>query len=123
MLEVLVRTQHDELIPNAELCEEGVDRADLKSATATVVAKVGCGRVIFALRHDQRQRSESIEDLLSRFSTASNVNRYAYFACMAQDKPTALELLARIGTKPEIDRWGSNGRRTFETCKRWASQQ
>jgi hypothetical protein len=66
---------------------------------------------------------QGFEDLLTRYPTASNVNRYAYFACMAQDKPTALDLLARIGAKPEIDRWGSNGGRTYETCKRWASQQ
>jgi hypothetical protein len=66
---------------------------------------------------------QGFEDLLTRFPTASNVNRYAYFACMAEDKATALDLLARIGTKPEIDRWGSNGRRTYETCRRWASQQ
>ncbi len=40
MLEVPVRTQHDELVPDAESGKERIDRADLEAAAATGVAKV-----------------------------------------------------------------------------------
>jgi hypothetical protein len=66
---------------------------------------------------------QGYEDMLSRYPTADNLNRYAYFACLAQDKPTALDLLDRVGAKPDFDAWGSNGARSYETCKRWASRQ
>lgn len=63
------------------------------------------------------------EDRLKRYPDPIYVNRYAYFACLARDKPTLLDLLERIADRPMLDWWGANGARTFETCKRWASQQ
>jgi len=62
-------------------------------------------------------------DLQARYPSAWNLNRFAYFACLAQDKPTTLDLLEQIGPKPQLNRWGTNASRTYETCKRWASQQ
>ncbi len=59
--------------PNAEPGEEGIDRADMETATTTVVAKICRGGVIFALGHDQRQRSESIKNLRSRFRAAESL--------------------------------------------------
>lgn len=73
VLEIPVCTQHDEFVPNAEPGEEGIDRADLETATTTVVAKICRGGVIFALGHDQRQRSESIKNLRSRFRAAESL--------------------------------------------------
>ena len=70
VLEIPVCTQHHEVVSDTELREEGVNRTDLKASATTVVAKVCCRDVIFALGHDQRQRSESIKDLLSRFRAA-----------------------------------------------------
>lgn len=63
------------------------------------------------------------QDILGRYPHADNVNRFAYFACLAQDKPTMLDLLDRIGPEPVLGEWGENARRTFESCKRWATQQ
>lgn len=65
MLEIVVRAQHDEFIAYAELCEERINRPDLKATAATIVAKVCRSGVIFALGHDQRQRCESLENLFS----------------------------------------------------------
>src|SRR6266516_4705524 len=73
MLEVPVRTQHHELVPNTESRQERIDRSDLEAAAATVVARLSRGDVIFALWHDQRQRSESIADLLSRFRAGESL--------------------------------------------------
>jgi hypothetical protein len=73
VLEIPVGAQHDELVPDAEPGQQGINRPDLKAASTTVVAKVCCRDVIFALGHDQRQRSESIKDLLSRFRAAESL--------------------------------------------------
>lgn len=66
---------------------------------------------------------QGYDDMLRRYPSPGNLNRYAYFACLAQDKPTAFEVIEKIGSKPELDSWGSNGARSYETCKRWASRQ
>ena len=67
--------------------------------------------------------TQSWRDLLSRHPSRTTENRFAYFACLARDKPVFLELLDRIGETPDLKQWGTNPRRTFDTCKRWAQQQ
>ncbi len=59
--------------------------------------------------------------LMQRHPSPLNANGFAYFACLARDKETLRELLAQIGPKPDVGNWGSNGARTYETCKRWAA--
>jgi hypothetical protein len=73
VLEIPVCTQHDEFVPDAEPGQESIDGADLNATAATVVAKICCGGMIFTLGHDQRQRSESIKNLLSRFRAAETL--------------------------------------------------
>jgi hypothetical protein len=66
---------------------------------------------------------QGFEDLLKRYPDPVNVNRFAYFACLAKDQPTALDLLKQVGAKPIVAEWGDNGTRTYEACKRWAAAQ
>lgn len=66
---------------------------------------------------------QGFDDMLKRYPDPQNINRFAYFACIAKDKPVALDLLERVGAKPLTAQWGHNGARSFETCKRWASEQ
>jgi hypothetical protein len=68
------------------------------------------------------QMKQGFEDLLARYPDPANLNRYAYFACMAQDRPKATDLLAEIGDKVDADRWGETGLRSYEGCKRWIEQ-
>jgi hypothetical protein len=63
------------------------------------------------------------QQLVDRHPAAVNFNTFARFACLARDKPTLLDLLERAGPKPVLGAWGSNASRTYETCKRWASEQ
>jgi len=65
------------------------------------------------------QMKQGFDDLLSRYPDPANVNRYAYFACMAQDRPTATALLAKIGDAVDAGQWGDAGLRNYEACKRW----
>jgi hypothetical protein len=60
--------------------------------------------------------------LLERHPAPINVSAFAHFACLARDKETLRELLERLGPKPDTGVWGSNGARTYETCKRWAAE-
>jgi hypothetical protein len=66
---------------------------------------------------------QGFEDLLKRYPDPVNVNRFAYFACLAKDQPTALDLLEQVGAKPIVAEWGDNGTRSYEACKRWAAAQ
>jgi transposase len=95
LLEIPVRTQHHELIPDAESGEERIDRADLKAAAATVVAKIRRGNVIFALWDDQRQRSESIEDLLSRFRAAESLQDLLENQACSKDRSFVLKSICQ----------------------------
>lgn len=66
---------------------------------------------------------EGYEGMLARHPDPRRSNRLAYFACLARDKPTFLDLMDRIGEQPARDQWGTNPTRTLETCRRWAAQQ
>ena len=66
---------------------------------------------------------QGFEDMLARYPDHTRSNAFAYFACLARDKPTFLDLMDRVGQQPVLDQWGSNPTRTLETCRRWAAQQ
>jgi len=61
-------------------------------------------------------------EIVARYPDPANINRFAYFACLAEDKATMLELIDKLGDKPVLRQWGSNPSRTYETCMRWARQ-
>jgi hypothetical protein len=72
---------------------------------------------------DWPKMKAGFEDLLRRYPDAYTVNRLAYFACLARDKPVLLDRLEQIGRQPVLSRWGRNPDRTFESCQRWARSQ
>lgn len=62
------------------------------------------------------------EDRLKRYPHTDHRNMYAYFACMANDRPALQEQLELIGDKFEAIFWGDYPERTFEACKKMAQQ-
>ena len=62
------------------------------------------------------------EERLKRYPHVDHRNMYAYFACMANDRPALQEQFELIGDKFEPTFWGGNAERTLEACKRMASQ-
>lgn len=62
------------------------------------------------------------EDRLSRYPHADHQNMYAYFACMAKDKPALQEQLRLIGDGFNRIFWGDSPERSFEECKAMAQQ-
>ncbi len=59
---------------------------------------------------------QGFRDYLARYPNAYLLNRFALQACLAQDKPTTLELLERIGAKPSERAWDNR----LDTCRSWA---
>jgi hypothetical protein len=62
------------------------------------------------------------EDRLKRYPHTDHRNMYAYFACMANDRPSLQKQLELIGDKFNAIFWGANPERTFEACKKLARQ-
>ncbi len=62
MPEVVVGRQHHKVVTKAEPCQERVNRSELHSLAAAGIPKIGCCNVIVAVRGDQRQGSEPLDD-------------------------------------------------------------
>ena len=60
------------------------------------------------------------DDVMARYPDAWNLNSYAYFACLAQDKPKTRELLERIKADIVSEAW--QPRSVRESCATWASE-
>ena len=62
VMEISISRQHRQLVAQAELCQKGIDRANLDTRTATFVAQLRRLDVIGPVGGKHRQRSEAIED-------------------------------------------------------------
>lgn len=66
---------------------------------------------------------QGLDDLNKHFPSLRTHNRYAYFACMAEDRETyrrQMALLDGTDLKTYRDAWGNNPDRVYESCKTWA---
>lgn len=63
---------------------------------------------------------EGFEDVISRYPDPWNLNNYAKFACLAQDKPKTVELLKRTESFVVPEAWSPRSLR--EQCTKWAFQ-
>ena len=113
----------DRFIEDAALRTKGERGMELYARLYSVVARDQFGHGLFTESGAQWPKmKQGYQDLLLRFPDPDNLNRFAYFACIARDKATTLELLPQVGNKPILARWGANAARTFESCQRWASE-
>lgn len=62
---------------------------------------------------------KGIRDILAKYPDGWNINNFAKFACLAQDKGFTSELISRMGDDLEQDAWGDIS--IYERCKAWAS--
>lgn len=60
---------------------------------------------------------KGINDVLKRFPDVWNIQNFALFACMANDKAKTAELMTRVGERPIMEIWGSPA--IFRRCKDW----
>jgi hypothetical protein len=66
---------------------------------------------------------QGFRDLLLRHENPFQRNRFAYFACVAQDIDTVRELLPGLADSFDPQAWGDGKTATYETCKAWAARQ
>jgi hypothetical protein len=68
---------------------------------------------------DWRKMKQGLQDIATRYPVNWNYNRYAAYACQAQDKKAAREALAKM-SGPRASAWG-NDDRLYPLCKSWTS--
>ena len=60
---------------------------------------------------------QGFHDIIKKYPSQWNINNFAFFACMAQDRDTTKELLRKVQV-PSAHVWDG----LFETCKQFAGQ-
>ena len=63
---------------------------------------------------------QGLEDIIVAYPVPWNLNMFAYYACVARDKPKLRELLNTMGNQVVLGRWEPDAARTFEICRNWA---
>lgn len=98
--------------------------ASLYARLYSAAASDEYGQTLFENSYaDWTLMQQGYEDLLALYPDAIlRRNRYAYFACMAKDKPVLQAQLAKLGARLDASAWGHNGERNLEGCQRWASE-
>lgn len=74
------------------------------------------GELFSASDVDWATMRRGFRDWMAHWPSEYMLNRFALDACRAEDKPTTVEILDRIGSKPLERAWGNR----FEACRRWA---
>ena len=62
--EIIVRRQHSQPMPDAELGEQDIDRADLHACPAASIPQLRRRDVVPAIGNDKGDRFEAVNDLL-----------------------------------------------------------
>jgi hypothetical protein len=62
-----------------------------------------------------------IDDVLKKYPDNWNIQNFALFACLAEDKAKTAELFARIEGHPIMEAWGETS--NFNQCKAWATAE
>jgi hypothetical protein len=73
---IVVRSQQCQFVPNAELCKQSVDGANLDARTTTPIAQF-CGvNVILPVRGKERERCESIDNVFTRTRASEPLQQF-----------------------------------------------
>ncbi len=82
---VIVAREHQQVVANAQLSEERVNRAGLHALAPTDVAQFCGANVILSLRHDQRQCRESLEYLFAGLGSRKPLKEFLQHEPSGQD--------------------------------------
>jgi hypothetical protein len=66
-MKVSIARKHQQAVADAQLCQKGVDRANLNVMPAAHVAKCCCFDVIGSIGHEEGKCGEPIQNLLTCF--------------------------------------------------------
>lgn len=93
-IEVVVDAQQCQIVPDAELGEQGVDRADLNSGSAASISEFGRRNVILTVGLEQRKRCEALDYLCARLRAGEALKQFLKDeACCHDDVGTQESIL------------------------------
>lgn len=69
---------------------------------------------------DWEKMAAGIDDVLARYPDQWNINNFARFACLAEDRGKARELSARVIGAPIAEAWTKQGP-NLDECRAWAN--
>jgi hypothetical protein len=85
------------------------------------VSQTEYGRGLFTRsKVDWPSMSASIDDVMARFPDQWNINNFARFACLAEDREKTRQLIALVQEPPMAEAW-TRLKPTFEQCRDWAN--
>jgi hypothetical protein len=64
--EIAVACQHRQVMSNAQLSQQGINRSNRQTTPAALVPQFGRGNVIVPIGHQQRHGGKSVENLISK---------------------------------------------------------
>ena len=89
--EVSVRRQQGEIVTDAELREESVDRPDSDAAPAAGIAKGGCRDVVFPVGDEEGEGGEAFDDAISRARPVEALKKLLENEARGEDGRTDLQ--------------------------------
>jgi hypothetical protein len=92
-LKVVIARQHHQVVADAQLRQESIDRANLNAMTAACVADVSGFDVIGSIRHEEGKGGEPLQNLLTRFGSRKPLQQLLQHQARRQDRFTVLNRL------------------------------
>jgi hypothetical protein len=74
--EVVVCAQERQIVPNAQLRKQRVDRADLHACSAARIAEISGCDMIFSIRQQQGKRCEALDDLCTGLRSGESLKQF-----------------------------------------------
>jgi hypothetical protein len=74
--EVLIGAEKNEVVPDAELRDQGIDGSNLYTGPATCVSHACRSHMVFAVGLNQCQRSELLDDLFAGLGTREALKKF-----------------------------------------------
>lgn len=91
MAEILIGCQHCQVIAQAELRQQRVDRPDLHTFAAALIAQFRRMNVVVAIRHDQRQGGKPLDDLVPALGAGETLQNFLEHEAGGEKRLTGFE--------------------------------
>ena len=89
--EIPIGCEHDQVVANAELRKQGVDRPDLRAAAPAGITQLGSGNVILPVGSHERQGRETINYFLPRLRSSEALEQFLQHEAGCEQRLPALE--------------------------------
>lgn len=89
--EVMIGRQQGQLVADAELREQRVNRSDLQSAPPAGIAQLRCRDMIVPVRSEERERREALDDQPASLGSGKALEQFLQHQAGRDDRITALE--------------------------------